>query len=220
MSVTVDLSSLAHTGMVVMRPHAGEERALLLLNVAETQARIRHLDGFVSASFLSDRDGQVLVEFLQWRSARHVDAAFAEPAFREHLPVVTKMAPHPTIAFGAAAAVLTGEGQTHFALDHRRYAATVLRVEGADFDGGLRKVVDWAQLLVGKIVDGAVVFADRGSSQIGVLMAGGFIELPVADLQEQGVAVVEHLGALALYASIGAASSAEQPLEYVMAVDE
>lgn len=216
--VTVDLSGRAHTGIVVMRPHAGEERGLLLLNVAETQARIRHLPGFLSATFLSDHGGRVLVEFLEWRSAKHVEVAFREPAFHEHLPIVTTMAPHPVIAFGAPAAILTARGEPCFALNHRRYAATVFRVESADFDGASKRVVNWVRSLVGGIADAAIVLTDRGSSVIGALLAGDFVELPVPDLREHEIEVVEHLDALYLYTSICAAVENELSLDYVMAV--
>ena len=214
-AVTVDLSGRAHTGIVAMRPHAGDERGLLLLNVAETQARIRHLSGFLSASFFSDRDGRVLVEFLQWRSADHVEAAFREPAFHEHLPVVTTMAPHPVIAFGPPAAVLTSRGEPRFALDHPRYAATVFRVEDADFDGALKQVVNWARSLLAGAVDAAVILGDRDSSLIGGFLAGDFVELPMPDPGER-IVVVEHVGALDLYASICASAKDERPLDYVM----
>ncbi len=217
-AVTVDLSGRAHIGIVIMRPREGEERATLLLNVAETQARIRHLHGFLSASFLSDRDGRVLVEFLQWRSAEHVEAAFREPAFHEHLPVVTAMAPNPVIAFGAPAAVLTSRGKPCFTLDHERYAATVLRVEGPGLDGALRGVVGWARSLVGGEVDAAVIAADRKGLLIAVLLAGSFSALPPPDLSALGIAVVEHLGALDLYDSIVTAGTEEEALRYTMTV--
>ena len=215
--VTVDLSGRAHTGIVIMRPRDGEERATLLLNVAETQARIRHLRGFLSASFLSDRDGVVLVEFLQWQSAEHVEAAFREPAFHEHLPVVTAMAPNPTIAFGAPASVLTSRGKPYFTLDHERYAVIVLRV-GPGLDVALRGVIEWARSIVGEEVDAAVITADRKSLLIGVLLAGSFSALPRPDLSSQGIAVVEHLGALDLYDSIATARKEEEALRYTMAV--
>ena len=212
----VDLSDPVYAGIVVMRPHAGEERGVLLLNVAETQARIRFLPGFRSASFLVDSQGAIVAEYLQWRSAEHVGAAFKKPEFFEHLAIVEKMAAHPTVAFGAPAAVLTDQGETRFALEHRRYALTVLQVQDGSFDRALRHTVDWARSLVGTSVAAAAVHGDDNSVQIGVLLAGGFDSAPPPELEEHGLSVVEHLGALHLYASVVPGENPEAALHYSM----
>lgn len=65
----------AHVGMILMRPYPGEERGLLLLNVAETEARIRFLFGFMWVSFFVDRQSGIVAEYLRWRSAEDVGNA-------------------------------------------------------------------------------------------------------------------------------------------------
>ena len=65
-------------------------------NQSKTEAKIRHIDGFVGAGFMKSPDGKMVAEYVQWQNAEKYRAAYQNPVFLEHLPVVSKVAnPHP-----------------------------------------------------------------------------------------------------------------------------
>lgn len=204
-----------YTGIVVMRPHANEQRGLLLLNVAETEGRIRFLPGFLSASFLVDPRG-VVAEYLRWRSAADVGAAFKQPAFFEHLPVLEPMSEHPTVVFGSPAAVLTSGGESAFTLSHENYAMTVLRCKPAEIEAASAGTAAWCRNLIGRgDVDAVALHIDREGGQLAVLAAGGFDTLEPPEI---GVTVREHLATLRLYGSVTASDDPGRALRYSMVV--
>ncbi len=193
-----------YAGIVVMRPHASEERGLLLLNVSETEARIKYLPGFLSASFFVDPTG-VVAEYLRWRSADDIGAALKQPAFFEHLQVLEPMSAHPTVVFGPPAAVLTSSGKTAFTLSHNSYAMTVLRCKPAELEAASADTVAWCRNLIGRgDVDAVTLHIDREGGQLAVLAAGRFAALAPLEIGEGSVTLVEHLGTLRLYSSVTA----------------
>lgn len=209
----------AHVGMILMRPYPGEERGLLLLNVAETEARIRFLSGFVSVSFFVDRQSGIVAEYLRWRSADDVGHAFRQPAFFEHLPVLETMSEHPTIVFGPPAAVMTRGGETAFTLGHDSYAMTVLRCEPAGLEAARVATAGWCHALVQRDdVDAVAIHVDQEGGQIAVLVAGRFAALAPPDTLQGSADVVEHLGAIQLYGSVTASANPAQAIRYSMVV--
>ena len=75
------------TGIITFLPAAGKRAWIDEYNRSETRDYIRHLPGFVSASFLlADRD-QRLIEFVQWDSMDAFQAALRDGRFQEHVNV-------------------------------------------------------------------------------------------------------------------------------------
>ena len=75
------------TGIIRCLPAAGKQAWIDEYNRSETRDHIRHLPGFVSASFLrADRD-QRLTEIVQWNSLDAYQAAFRDERFGEHVNV-------------------------------------------------------------------------------------------------------------------------------------
>lgn len=57
---------------------------MLDFNVNETEQKIKHLPGFVSAAFLKSLDGTRVFEYVQWKSLEYFQAALKNPIFAEH----------------------------------------------------------------------------------------------------------------------------------------
>ena len=75
------------TGIIRCLPAPGKQAWIDEYNRSETRDHIRHLPGFVSASFLrADRD-QRLTEIVQWNSLDAYQAAFRDERFGEHVNV-------------------------------------------------------------------------------------------------------------------------------------
>jgi len=80
------------TGLIVQNCPPDKQQFLLDYNVGETERLIKHLPGFVSASFHKSLDGQRMTEYVQWRSLEHFQAARENPEFHAHIPVVAAVA--------------------------------------------------------------------------------------------------------------------------------
>ena len=214
----IDLREPAHVGIVIMRPHPGRQRGVLLLNVAETEARIRFLPGYLSVSFFVDREGKAVAEYVRWRSAKHLAAAFAQPAFHEHLPVVATMEEHPTIAFGTPAEILTAGGRTEFELTADNYAMSIIQCAPQALGETQASLTQWYRGLVGENIDAVAIHVDTEKAQIAVLVAGSLADVPAPQLQSSKASVIAHIGALRLYSSVTAGSDPALALRYAMAV--
>ena len=57
---------------------------MLDFNVNETEQKIKHLPGFVSAAFLKSLDGTRVFEYVQWESLEHFQEALKNPIFADH----------------------------------------------------------------------------------------------------------------------------------------
>ena len=79
-------SELTHQ-VIRMRPVSGKQRWVGEYNESETRDYIRHLEGFVSASFFRDLHTDRILEYVQWRSAADLTAAFGDARFAEHMSV-------------------------------------------------------------------------------------------------------------------------------------
>ncbi|BBZ27520.1 hypothetical protein MMAD_18150 [Mycolicibacterium madagascariense] len=75
------------TAIIVTEPAPGKRGWLAEYHHSETSDHIRHLPGFVSASFFAAEDSQRLAEIVQWRSFGHFSAAFHDHRFKEHVDV-------------------------------------------------------------------------------------------------------------------------------------
>ncbi|MCQ8832163.1 hypothetical protein [Streptomyces malaysiensis] len=77
---------------ITLATTAEELRPLVNYNIAETVLEIRHLPGFISASFLVQFDEPVLHEFVEWETRQHLEAAQQDPRFARHLPRIAAVA--------------------------------------------------------------------------------------------------------------------------------
>ena len=73
--------------IIRLAPVAGKQAWMAEYNESETRDHIRNLDGFVSTSFLRDLRSDRIIEYVQWRSADDLTAAFGDERFAEHMSV-------------------------------------------------------------------------------------------------------------------------------------
>jgi len=73
--------------IITMTPVSGKQEWIGEYNESETRDHIRHLDGFVSTSFFRDLRSDRIIEYVQWRSADDLTAAFDDERFAEHMSV-------------------------------------------------------------------------------------------------------------------------------------
>ncbi|AHC27978.1 MULTISPECIES: hypothetical protein [Mycobacteriaceae] len=88
------------TEIIRMTPVSGKQGWVGEYNESETRDHIKHLDGFVSASFFRDLRSDRIVECVQWRSPADLTAAFGDARFAEHLSVNSHYSEGEAFLFG------------------------------------------------------------------------------------------------------------------------
>lgn len=88
------------TEIIKMTPVSGKQGWVGEYNESETRDHIRHLDGFVSASFFRDLRSDRIVEYVQWRSPADLTTAFGDARFAEHLSVNSHYSAGEALLFG------------------------------------------------------------------------------------------------------------------------
>lgn len=73
--------------VITLTPVSGKQRWIAEYNESETRDHIRNLDGFVSTTFFRDLRSDRIIEYVQWRSADDLTAAFEDERFAEHMSV-------------------------------------------------------------------------------------------------------------------------------------
>lgn len=213
----IGLAQPAYVGIVIMRPRGEEQRGVLLLNVAETEARIKFLPGYLSVSFFTDREGGIVAEYVRWESEKDAGAAFARPEFFEHLPIVHDMTDHSTVAFGTPVAIQSADASSEFDFGADNYAMTILRCDVEAVEATRVALTQWYGALLGEKIRAIAIHVDAKAAQFGVLVAGSLADIPAPGLDTPGTVIVEHIGALRLYTSVTAGGDPAQALHYSMA---
>ncbi len=210
------LSDGAYSGLIAIRPFSGRELGTALLNLSETEARIKYLPGFLSATFLTGSAG-VCAEVVQWQTGHDLARAFATPEFSEHLPVTEIFVPHPGMAFGNPSPIFMADGRMEMELSAMDYAITLFKTE----PGGMKRlhdhVSDWVAALIGDTFTGAAIHADTRQSHVGVLFQGHFSEPPAAPT-DLAAYLLEQMGPLQLYACVTPPPEDATPMRYSMAM--
>jgi hypothetical protein len=110
-TMTIDPAAKLLTLTIVMPLARENQERMLRYNVEATEAKIRHIDGYVGASFYMTPDGTADVEYVQWRDPAVFGAALRNPAFSEHLPDIDKVSHARFAAWDVVAArTRAGEG--------------------------------------------------------------------------------------------------------------
>jgi hypothetical protein len=73
--------------IITLTPVSGKQGWIAEYNESETRDHIRSLEGFLSTSFFHDLRSDRIVEYVQWRSADDLTAAFGDARFAEHMSV-------------------------------------------------------------------------------------------------------------------------------------
>jgi hypothetical protein len=169
----ISVADSFHTGLVIVRGEAIHGRGLLLLNASETEARVKHLDGFVSVTFFASESCDTIGEYVQWRTPAHLAAAFRRPEFHEHLPVVASLA-KAEVGFYCVERVVTGSDDA--LIIGPSFAGTVdlqvLQVPKENLEAAIARMVIWAEAVKKRSnsLRAVVVHADRVNAKAALLM--------------------------------------------------
>lgn len=79
------------TGVIFIEVSPDTLQTVLDLNRRDTEERIKHMPGFVGCAILKSLDGERITEHVQWESVDHIQAAFKDPDFSDHIAEVRKI---------------------------------------------------------------------------------------------------------------------------------
>jgi heme-degrading monooxygenase HmoA len=82
--ITISKRNSILTGIIYLTVPIEKLQWMFDFNVNETEQKIKHLPGFLSATFLKSLDGTRVFEYVQWESLEHFQAALKNPLFAEH----------------------------------------------------------------------------------------------------------------------------------------
>jgi hypothetical protein len=221
----ISVADALHTVLVIVHGKAIHGRGLLLLNVSETEARIKHLDGFVSVTFFSSESCDTIGEYVQWRTPAHLGAAFRRPEFHEHLPVVESLA-SAEVGFYCVERVITGGDDA--LLIGPSFAGTVdlqvLNVPKGSLEAAVARMVIWAEaaLKSSNSLRAVVVHADRANAKAALLMHHAAAEA-LAGCKAESVwysdpetSQIDRGERMIRYTTVSAPGPNDRPLRYVM----
>jgi hypothetical protein len=221
-TITIPENPTFATGLIMLRPQPHRGRGVLLLNSAETYARISGLPGLRSASFFITPDESRVCEYVQWETPADIAAAFPVATFNEHLPVVeASCSAHPEVGFYSVrkVAMATGEITEHLGggPTDDRFAMQVIasRPEGHEED--LEAAMAWAaeQSAAGGAIRSVVVMDDREHAKIGLFAR----HIQAADSNavcfSEGWRPIDHVSHLEWHSTV-APSTPEQTMRYSM----
>ncbi|QHC71846.1 hypothetical protein [Rathayibacter sp. VKM Ac-2801] len=100
---TIDLVRAPETAaheVIRLTPVRGKQGWIAEYNESETRDHISNLDGFVSTSFFRDLRSDRIIEYVQWRSADDLTAAFGDERFAEHMSVNSHYSDGEALLFG------------------------------------------------------------------------------------------------------------------------
>jgi hypothetical protein len=208
-----------HTLVIVMHAPADRGRGVLLLNVSETEARVKYLDGFVSVSFFINESQDTLVEYVQWRTAAHLAAAFRRPEFNEHLPVVAQIS-HAEVGFYGVEHVLPAVGAPmHIGPAFCNTADfQVLKLPSEHMDAALSRLVSWAERATAGSTSphSIVIHVDRANAKVALIMRHDPAHANSVWYSDPEVADIERTPGLTRYTTVSAPEGQGGPMRYVM----
>jgi hypothetical protein len=215
----ISVADSLHTLLIIIHGTSMSGRGILLLNASESEARIKHLDGFVSVSFFINQAHDTIGEYVQWRTPEHLAAAFRRPEFHEHLPVVESLA-SAEVGFYSVERVIASDSDS--VVLGPSFAGTmdlqVLTLRGGDIDAALSRVVLWANAIKtgSKSLRAVVVLADRANGKAALVMHHDAAEAVSVWYLDPETSEVDRAERLMRYITIGAPGANDRPMRYVL----
>jgi hypothetical protein len=215
----ISVADSFHTVLVIVRGDAIHGRGLLLLNASETEARIKHLDGFVSVTLFASESCDTIGEYVQWRTPAHLGAAFRRPEFHEHLPVVESLA-SAEVGFYSVERVITGSDDA--LIIGPSFAGTVdlqvLSVPKESIEAVIARMVIWAEALRKRSnsLRAIVVHADRVNAKAALLMHHAAAGTESVWYSDPETSQLDRADRMIRYTTVSAPGANDRPLRYVM----
>jgi hypothetical protein len=215
----ISVADSFHTVLVIARAEAIHGRGILLLNASETEARIKHLDGFVSVTFFSSASCDTIGEYVQWRSPAHLGAAFRRPEFHEHLPVVESLA-SAEVGFYSVERVITGSEDA--LVIGPSFAGTVdlqvMKLPKENLEAAIARMVIWAEAAKksSNSLRAIVVHADRVNAKAALLMHHATAGAESVWYSDPETSQIDRSERMIRYTTVSAPGANDRPLRYVM----
>lgn len=208
-----------HTLLILIHTKPIHGRGLLLLNASETEARIKYLDGFVGLSFFVNNSHDTIVEFVQWQTAVHLEAAFRRPQFNEHLPVVESLATAEVGFYAVERVIAAKDDRMDMGPAFAGMADfQVFNVPTDHINTLIARMVHWAEAAKAsaKSIQAVVVLADRAHGKAAFLIHHDPAPSDSIWYSDPEAIEIDRASQMTRYTSVSAPGSAGTSMRYVM----
>jgi len=213
----ISKSDALHTLIILIHGKAIHGRGIVLLNASETEARIKHLDGFVSVSFFLSENHETIGEYVQWRSPAHLANAFRRPEFFEHLRVVEGLA-SAEVGFYAVERIIAQADVIIGPLFSGIVDIQVLKLPNENVDEAIARIGVWAGMMQGRSTSlrAVVVHADRANSKAALFIHHDGAAIEPVWYTDTKMPEIDRGERLTRYTTVSAPQATESPMQYVL----
>jgi hypothetical protein len=213
----ISQSDSLHTVITLIHGRAVHGRGILLLNASETEARIKHLDGFVSVSFFLSETRETIGEYVQWRRPADLASAFRRPEFSEHLHVLEGLA-SAEVGFYAVELIIAHEDVTIGPLFSGTVDLQVLKLPKESVDAAIARIGLWAKMMHGrsKSLRAIVVHSDRANGKAALFIHHDGVEIEPVWYADAEMPEIDRGERMTRYTTVSAPPSTERPMRYVL----
>jgi hypothetical protein len=206
-----------HTLIIVMHCKAIHGRGVLLLNVSETESRIKRLEGFVSVSFFVNETEETIGEYVQWRTPEHLAAAGRRPEFFEHIRVLHGLVSAEVSGYEVQR-VVTREEVTIGPTFQGVVDMQILRLPNEHAEPAIQRVEKWAESAPGKSssLRSVVVHVDRQNAKVALFIHHDGARLEPMWYEHADTPEVTRAVQMSRYATVAAPTPLGRPMQYVM----
>ena len=213
----ISKSHALHTLMILLHGKAIHGRGLVLLNASETEARIKHLDGFVSVSFFLSEDHETIGEYVQWRSPAHLANAFRRPEFFEHLRVLEGLA-SAEVGFYSVERIIAQEDVIIGPLFSGIVDLQVLKLPGENVDTAITRIGQWGEMAQNesRSLRAIVVHADRTNGKVALFIHHDGAEIDPVWYADTEMPEIDRGERMTRYTTVSTPPASERPMRYVL----
>jgi hypothetical protein len=208
-----------HTLIILIHGKPIHGRGLLLLSASETEARIKYLDGFVAVSFFINESHDTIAEYIQWRTAAHLAAAFRRPEFNQHLPVIESLATAEVGFYSVERVIASRDDRMAMGPAFAGMADfQVFKIPIDRIDILIGRMVHWAEGIKAssKSLQAVAVHADRTHGKAACFMHPDRATTESVWYTDSEAAEIDRASQMMRYTTVSAPGSASRPLRYSM----
>ena len=213
----ISQSNALHTLIILLHGKAIHGRGIVLLNASETEARIKHLEGFVSVSFFLSKDHETIGEYVQWRSPAHLANAFRRPEFFEHLRVLEGLAA-AEVGFYSVERIIAQEDVIIGPLFSGIVDLQVLKLPSESGDAAIARIGQWGEMAqnVSRSLRAVVVHADRTNGKVALFIHHDGEEIEPVWYADTEMPEIDRAARMTRYTTVSAPPASERPMRYVL----
>jgi hypothetical protein len=213
----ISQSNALHTLIILLHGKAIHGRGLVLLNASETEARIKHLEGFVSVSFFLSGTYETIGEYVQWRSPADLANAFRRPEFFEHLRVLEGLVA-AEVGFYAVERIIAQEDVIIGPLFSGIVDLQVLKLPSESGDAAIARIGQWGEMAQkeSRSLRAVVVHADRTNGKIALFIHHDGEEIEPVWYADTAMPEIDRAARMTRYTTVSAPPASERPMRYVL----